>query len=59
MSKTKKDAPKGMSLMKAPKNSGGFSWAGEQYVPEDGYILIPSQAAEEARNHGFTDADEA
>ena len=41
--------------MKAPENSGGCNWNGQEYsVGRDGNVRVPIEAVEELRNHGFT-----
>jgi hypothetical protein len=54
---SKKDAPAGMCILSAPKNSGGFTHDGQFYPVKDGAIMVPSAAVEAAKSHGFTDEE--
>lgn len=54
----KPEVQEGVVLLKAPKNVVQANWGGKQYDVEDGYVMVPAQAAADLANHGFTSEDE-
>lgn len=44
--------------MKAPKHATSVSFEGEEYLVEDGHVIVPAHAESDLKDAGYTDEDE-